>query len=158
MRDAPAKIQSTMMASTTAIDKLRELASKETDEAALRLGRAIVAADEAEKKRVMLVQYRDEYDARLQEKLAAGLTAKECRNFQQFLAKLDDAIAGQQQVLRDAQRRVDEERSRWQASERKRMSYDMLSTRAHKERQRKESRHEQKQTDEQATRRLLYER
>lgn len=146
------------MAPPTAIDTLRELASKETDEAAVRLGRAIVAAEEAEKKRVLLVQYRDEYSGRLQEKLAAGLTAKECRNFQLFLLKLDDAIAGQQQVVRDAQRRIDEERSSWQASERKRMSYGTLAARALKERQRKENRHEQKQTDEHAARRLLYER
>lgn len=146
------------MATPTAIDTLRELASKETDETAVRLGRAIVAAEEAEKKRVLLVQYRDEYSGRLQEKLAAGLTAKECRNFQLFLLKLDDAIAGQQQIVRDAHKRIDEERSKWQASERKRMSYGTLAARALKERQRKESRHEQKQTDEHAARRLLYER
>lgn len=146
------------MATPTAIDTLRELASKETDEAAVRLGRAIVAAEEAEKKRVLLVQYRDEYSGRLQEKLTAGLTAKECRNFQLFLLKLDDAIAGQQQIVRDAHKRIDEERSKWQASERKRMSYGTLAARALKERQRKESRHEQKQTDEHAARRLLYER
>lgn len=146
------------MATPTVIDTLRELASKETDEAAVRLGRAIVAAEEAEKKRVLLVQYRDEYSGRLQEKLAAGLTAKECRNFQLFLLKLDDAIAGQQQIVRDAHKRIDEERSKWQASERKRMSYGTLATRALKERQRKESRHEQKQTDEHAARQLLYER
>lgn len=146
------------MALPSAIDTLRELASKETDEAAMRLGRAIAAADEAAKKRVLLVQYRNEYGGRLQEKLAAGLTAMECRNFQLFLVKLDDAIAGQQQVVRDAQRRIDQERSSWQASERKRMSYGTLATRALKERQRKESRHDQKQTDEHAARRLLYER
>lgn len=158
MGQASPKIQWLKMAIPSAIDTLRELASKETDQAAIRLGRAIVAADEAAQKRVLLLQYRDEYGGRLQEKLAAGLAAMECRNFQLFLVKLDDAIAGQQQVLRDAQRRIDEERSSWQASERKRMSYGTLAARALKERQRKESRHEQKQTDEHAARRLLYER
>lgn len=140
------------------INTLKELASKETDEAAKRLGWAILAAGEAVQKCTLLVQYRDEYGGRLQKKLTTGLTAMECRNFQLFLVKLDDAITGQQQVVRDAHRRIDQERSAWQASERKRMSYGTLATRAIKEQQRKEIRRDQKQTDEHAARRLLYKR
>jgi flagellar FliJ protein len=146
------------MAIPSAIDTLIELASKETDDAATRLGRAIAAADEAEQKRALLVQYRDEYAGRLQEKLATGLVAVECRNYQLFLVKLDDAITGQQQVVRDAQRRIAHERSTWQASERKRMSYGTLAARTRKEQQRKEIRLDQKQTDEHAARRTLYRR
>ncbi|MES2534911.1 MAG: flagellar export protein FliJ [Pseudomonadota bacterium] len=146
------------MAIPSAIETLIELASKDTDDAARRLGRAIAAADEAEQKHILLVQYRDEYGARLQEKLAAGLAAMECRNFQLFLVKLDDAIVGQQLVVRDARRRIEQERSAWQASERKRMSYRTLATRARTVRQHQEIRHDQKQTDEHAARRHLYRR
>ena len=146
------------MVHLSALDTLIELAGKETDEAARRLGLAIRAGDEAKEKHQLLMQYRDEYAARFQANMIVGLTAIGHRNFLQFLEKLDHAIAGQQLVVLDAQKRIEAERSAWQAGERKRMSYDTLATRAHKEEQRKESKRDQKNTDEQATRMAHYKR
>lgn len=142
----------------TAIDTLIELATTATDEAARQLGRAIRAADDTEQKLALLLQYRDEYAARFQADMLAGLTAMGYRNYQCFLDKLDQAISGQQQVVREAQRKVAEDRSAWQASERKRMSYDTLANRAQQAAQRKESKRDQKQSDEHAARQLLYRR
>lgn len=146
------------MAKTSALDTLIDLASKETDEAAKRLGRAIRAGEEAEQKLQLLMQYRDDYMARFNTNLQSGLSASGYRNYQLFLDKLDEAIRGQQRVLQDTQRRVTKERGAWQDSERKRMSYDTLATRALKTQQLKETRREQKQTDEFAARALLYKR
>lgn len=146
------------MANLSALDTLIELASKETDEAAKRLGRAIRNGDDANQKLQLLLQYRDEYMKRFENALRAGLSASGYRNFQLFLDKLDEAINGQRRVLQDAQRRVDMERGSWQNSERKRMSYDTLATRALKAHQLKEARRDQKQTDEFAARQLLYKR
>lgn len=146
------------MATPSAIDTLIELAANATDEAAKRLGLAIRAGEEAEKKLTLLLQYRDDYAARCQANLTVGLTASGYRNFQLFLEKLDQAIGGQQLVLREAQRRIAEARSAWQTSERKRMSYDTLATRAHKEELRKESKRDQKLTDEHAARQGQYKR
>lgn len=146
------------MAIPSALDTLIELATNETDEAAKRLGNAIRAFDDTEKKLALLLQYRDDYAARFQSNLAVGLTAAGYRNFQLFMDKLDTAISGQQQIVLDAQKRVDSERGAWQASERKRMSYDTLATRAQKEEQQRENRRDQKQTDEIAARQVLYKR
>lgn len=146
------------MAKTSALDTLIELASKETDEAAKRLGRAIRTGEEAEQKLQLLLQYRDDYMARFNANLQAGLSASGYRNYQLFLDKLDEAIKGQQRVVQDTQRRVTKERGAWQDSERKRMSYDTLATRALKVQQLKDTRREQKQTDEFAARSLLYKR
>jgi flagellar FliJ protein len=104
------------------------------------------------------VQYRDEYAARFQANMTAGLTAMGYRNFQMFLNKLDDAISGQQAIVMQSKQREQVERTAWQQSERKRMSYDTLATRAEKEEQRKENKREQKMTDEQATRSVHYKR
>ena len=142
----------------SAIGTLIELAAKDSDEAAKRLGLAIRAGDETEKKLALLVQYRDEYAARFQSGSANGLTAQGYRNFQMFLDKLDDAITGQQQAVQAAQQRIQRERSAWQEHERKRLSYGTLATRAQKEEQRKETKRDQKQTDEQATRAIHYRR
>ena len=146
------------MANSSALDTLIELATSETDEAAKRLGNALRAADETEQKLNLLLQYRDDYTARFHSMMANGLSAAGYRNFQQFLDKIDAAIEGQQKIVDAAQRRVGEERSTWQASERKRMSYDTLATRARKVEERKEMRRDQKQTDEAATRQAHYKR
>lgn len=146
------------MAIPSALDTLIELATQQTDEAAKRLGRAIRNGEDAQQKLQLLLQYREDYLARFQTTLQAGLTTASYRNYQHFIDKLDDAIAGQQKVVQDAQRRVTRERGAWQESERTRMSYDTLATRAEKVRQLKEARRDQKQTDEYAARLLFNKR
>lgn len=146
------------MAQLSALDTLIELATQQSDEAAKRLGKAVKAGDDAQQKLQLLMQYRDDYAARLRSSAATGLTASGYRNFQMFLDKLDDAIASQQRVVQDSQRRVSNERTAWQSSERKRLSYDTLATRAMSAQLLKQARREQKQTDEFAARALLYKR
>lgn len=144
------------MATSSALETLIELATKSTDEAAKRLGRAIKAGDDAQQKLELLMQYRDDYAVRFQARMMSGFTASGYRNFQFFLDKLDDAIKGQQQAIQLAQKRIDDERKAWQGSERKRISYDTLATRAMKAQEVKAMKREQKQTDEFAARKLLY--
>jgi len=146
------------MATNTALDTLIELATNETDEAARRLGHAIRACEDTEQKLALLLQYRDDYQTRFRSGVAAGISASSYRNFQLFLDKLDTAIAGQQQIVDDARKRIVDERGAWQSSERKRMSYDTLATRAEKEDLRRESRRDQKLMDEFATRQANYKR
>jgi flagellar FliJ protein len=146
------------MAQLSALDTLIELTTRQSDEAAKRLGKAVKAGDDAQQKLQLLMQYRDDYAARLRSSAATGLTASGYRNFQMFLDKLDDAIASQQKVVQDSQRRVSNERTAWQSSERKRLSYDTLATRAMSAQLLKQARREQKQTDEFAARALLYKR
>jgi len=146
------------MATSSAIQTLIELATQDTDEAAKRLGQAVRAGDETEQKLALLQQYRADYAARFQASMAAGLSASGYRNFQLFIDKLDQAIAGQEEVVRAAQARVAQERGAWQASERKRMSYDTLATRAQKEQQKQDNRRDQKQNDEHAARAMFRKR
>jgi|SRR5579872_1364757 flagellar FliJ protein len=140
------------MATKSALDTLIELATAATDDAAKRLGNAIRMTDKAEKKLELLQKYRDEYSSRFQAKMAQGLSPMGYRNFQAFIDKLDEAIAGQQQVVKDAANGVVREKGMWQASERKRMSYDALATRAVKEEQRLDNKKDQKMNDEHAAR------
>jgi flagellar FliJ protein len=146
------------MASKSALDTLIELAAAETDEAAKRLGNAIRATDRAEKKLELLQKYRDEYSSRFQARMAQGVSPMGYRNFQAFIGKLDEAIAGQQQVVQDAEQGVARERGAWQESERKRMSYDTLATRQQQQELKLENRRDQKQNDEFATRAGLLKR
>ena len=146
------------MAINPALETLIELATTETDEAAKRLGLAVRACEDTEQKLAMLLQYREEYEARFKASLLSGVTAAGYRNFQLFLDKLDTAIAGQQRIVDDAKRRIVDERSQWQSCERKRMSYDTLATRMQKVEERKANKRDQKLMDEFATRQSNYKR
>ncbi|OWY30922.1 flagellar export protein FliJ [Herbaspirillum robiniae] len=146
------------MATPSALETLIELATKETDDATKRLGRAIRVSEEAQQKLAILEQYRDDYAARFQDTLTNGLTALSYRNFQLFIEKIDTAIDGQHAVVRSSQQKVAEARSVWQACERKRMSYDTLAARAKEKELQKENKRDQKAMDEHASRITFYKR
>jgi flagellar FliJ protein len=146
------------MANPSALHTLIDLAAKDSDEAAKRLGEAIRAAEETEKKLNLLLGYRDEYAARFQSSQATGISAMEYRNFQVFIEKLDTAITGQQTVVQNAKSRIESERRKWQECEKKRMSYGTLATRAENVRQQKENKRDQKQMDEYAARSAMFKR
>jgi flagellar FliJ protein len=137
---------------------LIELAQRETDDAAKRLGAALKAVDESEQKLAMLLGYREDYALRLDAAQVAGITPMAYRNFVAFMDKLDIAINGQRDVIKHAQYKAGVEKATWQASERKRLSYRTLNERAAAEALHKENKRDQKQMDEHAARQAYYKR
>lgn len=146
------------MANTSALETLVELATKETDEATKRLGRAVRMSEEAQQKLVILQEYRDDYAARFQDNLATGLSPMTYRNYQLFIEKIDAAIVTQQEAVQQSKQRVEETRKAWQACERKRMTYGTLIQRAKQAAQEVENKRDQKLMDEFATRMAYYKR
>lgn len=146
------------MASTQQLETLIDLAQRETDDAAKRLGAALKAVTEAEEKLNMLVGYRDEYGRRFDASQQQGITPMAYRNFQAFMEKLDTAIQGQQEVLRHSKARGDKEKQMWQDAERKRMSYSTLRDRAAAQELKKEAKRDQKAMDEHASRQAFFKR
>ncbi len=140
------------------LETLIELAQRTTDDAAKRLGAALRALEETEQKLQMLIGYRSDYAVRFEASQAAGITPMAYRNFQAFLEKLDNAIRGQQEVVAHAQRKSAGEKTAWQNSERKRMSYTTLSNRAAQDAMRQEAKRDQKSMDEHAARQAYYKR
>ncbi|GJI99434.1 flagellar FliJ protein [Duganella caerulea] len=146
------------MASKAQLETLMDLARRETDDAAKRLGASLKAVDEAKQKHQMLVGYREEYAKRFEAAQQAGITPMAYRNFQAFMEKLDVAVKGQQDMIKHAEYRSEQEKAAWQASERKRMSYSTLNDRADAEALRLENKRDQKQMDEHAARQAYYKR
>lgn len=146
------------MASRSQLETLIDLARRETDAAAKRLGAALKAAQDQQQKLQMLIGYRDDYAARFEQTLMAGMTPMAYRNFQAFMGKLENAINGQQEQVRLAERRGEQEKATWQVAERKRMSYTTLDNRAQQEAQRLETKRDQKAMDEHAARQAYYRR
>ncbi|MQA42845.1 flagellar export protein FliJ [Rugamonas aquatica] len=146
------------MASKAQLETLMDLARRETDDAAKRLGAALKAVDDAKQKHQMLVGYRDEYAKRFEAAQAAGITPMAYRNFQAFMEKLEVAVKGQLDMIKHAEYRSGQEKTAWQASERKRMSYSTLNDRAAAEALKLENKRDQKQMDEHAARQAYYKR
>lgn len=146
------------MASKAQLETLMDLARRETDDAAKRLGAALKAVDEAKQKHDMLIGFRDEYVQRFEAAQAAGITPMAYRNFVAFIDKLEVAIKGQLDMIRHAELRSTQEKTAWQNSERKRMSYSTLNDRADAAALKLENKRDQKAMDEHAARGAYYKR
>lgn len=146
------------MAHPSALETLIELAQRDTDEAAKKLGAALRSADETEQKLAMLLGYRDDYAMKLDAAQVNGITPMAYRNFVAFMDKLDNAINGQKDVVKHAHFRSAAAKTAWQACERKRLSYRTLHERAAVEALKAENKRDQKQMDEHAARQAYYKR
>jgi flagellar FliJ protein len=146
------------MASHSTLEFLIDLAATESDAAAASLGKTTRLGDEGAQKLHMLQKYRDDYVANFQAGMAAGLTASAYRNYQSFLGKLEQAIAGQQGIVASLNRKIAAQRSLWQDSERKRNSYRTLVERGVQKATGEALHREQKSMDEHAARQLFYRR
>ena len=140
------------MANPSALETLIDLAQRESDACAKRLGAALKAVEDGEKKLEMLLGYRDDYVGKLDAAQMAGITPFAYQNFTAFIAKLDNAINGQKEVLKHAQYKADTERKGWQESERKRLSYRTLNERAAQQALALENKRDQKMMDDHAAR------
>ena len=140
------------MANPSALETLIELAQRASDDAAKRLGNALKNVEDAEQKLKMLLGYRDDYAQRLDQAQMAGITPFAYANFVAFVGKLDNAINGQQEVLKHAKYKSELEKTAWQESERKRLSYRTLNDRAAAEALKIENKRDQKMMDDHAAR------
>lgn len=146
------------MANPSALTTLIELAQRDSDDAAKRLGIALKAVEDAEQKLQMLLGYRDDYARKLDAAQVAGITPLAYHNFVAFIAKLENAINGQRDVVKHAQYKSNSEKTAWQAIERKRLSYKTLNDRAAADALRLENKRDQKAMDEHAARQAYYKR
>ena len=91
------------MAQTFPLQTLLELMQNRTDEASRKLGQLITAEQSQRSRLQMLEQYRDEYAQRMREATAEGITRLILRNYQDFLARIDEAIEQQRQAVKNSE-------------------------------------------------------
>lgn len=137
---------------SSVLKMLKEIAAKEVDLAAEALAHAIKAASEAQSKYELLLEYRQDYVKNLNKILEAGIGAEAYQNFQNFLKKLDQAITGQQGMVDMTKQQVTMQRQLWQESQRKKLSYEVLTQRSDKRELKVEQKRDQKSMDEFAMR------
>lgn len=138
--------------SSSVLKMLQEISTKEVEMATEALAKAMKIADEAKAKQALLFDYRQDYEKNLSKIMGAGMGAEAYQNFQNFFGKLDQAIAGQQEVVDMTSRKVKVHQQLWQESQRKKLSYDVLLQRSEKYVHQIEQKKDQKMMDEFATR------
>ena len=131
---------------------LKDLAQDTCDQAAQSLGHSRRKLQEAQQRLDQLLTYRHEYRQRLENSMQQGIEPANWHNYQQFLASLDQAIAGQRQAVNDQQRHLDRQQQAWQGERRKLNTYDTLITRRDNAEQQHAARREQQLFDEMSAR------
>ncbi|MFA7279774.1 MAG: flagellar export protein FliJ [Sterolibacterium sp.] len=129
-----------------------DLMQNRADEATRKLARLIAAEQDAKGKLDLLSQYREEYARRFQVSAQQGMSPLQWKNFQDFLDRLDDAIAQQQLVVRNSQDNTQAGQAHWQEQRTRLKAIDTLSVRHRSAEFALELRQEQKLTDEIAAR------
>jgi flagellar protein FliJ len=124
---------------------------KEKDHAR-ELGEAQTRLAAAEVKLKDLEQYRQDYEQAFQQRAKAGQPVRALRDFQVFLARLDQAIQQQGQIVAVARQDVSGHSTRWQSAARQVKAVDSVVDRWQGEERRAQDRREQKETDERAQR------
>jgi flagellar protein FliJ len=129
-----------------------ELMQTRADDAAKELGRLISLEKDARARIKLLEDYRVEYAARFRTTAENGITPSQWANFQDFLAKLDDAIRQQQQIVDASANRTAEGKERWLHQRNRVQAFDQLAQKHEATVRYRDNRREQKLVDEFASR------
>lgn len=136
------------MTKTFSMQPLVHLAHQRKDEATRKFGQIIQQQQAAQTKLQTLEQYREDYQARLQQAVKNGINQISLRNFQDFIRRLDEAVAQQRVAIEQIHHSMHAGRNELVNTQRKMKSFDTLAQR-HLEGERKlEEKLEQRQQDE----------
>jgi flagellar FliJ protein len=111
------------------LQPLVNLAHQKNDAATRKLGQLNQQRQAAQKKLDTLLQYRKDYQLRFQEATRNGMDQTGLRNFQDFLNRLDEAIAQQRTATEQAGHSVQAGRNELQDAQRRMKSFDTLAQR-----------------------------
>jgi flagellar FliJ protein len=134
------------------LDVVQQMADRNERERAERLAEAERNAIEAEQKLVALERYRNEYEAQLATRGAAGVEVSGVREFHAFLARLGEALVAQRQVLSAARATRDQMLNSWREAAQRAQVVQTLADRWLDEARRDEDRRTQRESDELAQR------
>ncbi len=135
------------------LQPLLDLSNMRLDEAARQLGKLIAGEQEAGQRLELLTQYRDEYQTRFLTAAGNGLAPDAWRNYQHFLARLDEAIEQARSLVTTSQQRTALGQRNWLDKRGKVKAFDTLAQRHQARVTYAEGRQEQKQADEHTSRR-----
>jgi len=111
------------------LQPLVHLAQQKNEAATRKFGQLNQQQQAVQAKLDTLLQYRKDYQTRFQEAVQNGMSQSDLRNFQDFIQRLDEAIAQQRNANEHARTQVQVGRSELQDAQRKMKSFDTLAQR-----------------------------
>lgn len=138
------------------LQTVAELMQARADDAAVALGRLLAQEKDARSRLKLLEEYRAEYLMRFQDAAARGLSPSQWANYQEFIARLDDAIGQQGRLVENSNGRTLAGQQHWLKQRNKVKAFDTLAQQHHAEQRHQEGRKEQKQGDEFAARKFFH--
>lgn len=132
------------------LQSLLDLSNVRMDDAGRRLGQLLASEQEVEKTLALLEQYREEYEARFRRAAQSGLGRDEWRNYQSFLARLDEAVEQQRAIVEASKRRTMDGQREWLDKRNRVKAFDTLSQRHKASEAQGEAKIEQRAQDEHA--------
>lgn len=135
------------------LQPLLDLSNLRLDEAGRQLGALIAGEQEAGQRLGLLVQYRDEYQVRFIAAASNGIGPDTWRNYQHFLARLDQAIKQAQAMVDSSKQRTADGQRNWLDKRGRVKAFDTLAQRHQARVAYADARQEQKQSDEHTARR-----
>ncbi len=129
-----------------------DLMQSRADGAARELGKRIAAEKNAKAQLAMLEEYRSDYAERFRGAAQRGMSPREWQNYQEFMARLDEAIDQQTIAVTGSERHRAAGQQQWMDQANRLRAFDHLADRHHDRERQIEGRREQKLTDEIASR------
>lgn len=130
------------------LQPLVNLAHQKNDAAARKFGQLTQQQQIALAKLDTLLQYRKDYQARFRDAVQTGMSQPDLHNFQNFMLRLDEAIAQQQKAVEQAHNSVRAGRDELEDTQRKMKSFDTLAQRHFEHEKKLEAKSEQRLQDE----------
>jgi len=130
------------------LQPLLNLAQMNNESATRKLGQLNKQQHETQNKLEVLQQYRKDYQDRLQASSQQGMDPALLRNFQEFIYKLDAAIAQQRNAVEQSKLSTQAGRGDFSDTQRKLKSFDTLQQRHLEEQHKIEAKQEQRAMDE----------
>jgi flagellar FliJ protein len=130
------------------LQPLLDVMQDRADDATRKLGK-LIAAEQSQRSRLeMLEQYRSEYAQRLRDATMQGVTRFVLLNYQDFLARIDEAITQQRLAVENSELSTKAGKDHWQDQNKKLKAIDTLSLRHDARVRHQENRQDQKLQDE----------
>lgn len=111
------------------LQPLVHLAHQKNDAATRKFGKLNQQQQAAQARLETLLQYRRDYQAQFQEAVQTGMGQTDLRNFQNFILRLDEAIAQQREAVEQALSSMQAGRNELEDTQRKMKSFDTLAQR-----------------------------
>ena len=130
------------------LDVVQQAAARTERERAERVGAAERHLAEMQQKLAALEKYRSEYEAGFAARAGGGVDVIGMRDYQTFLARLGEALTQQRELVAQARKALDAERSHWREAAQRQHVVETLAERWQGEETRAANRRDQNESDE----------